>query len=123
VASNPVCYWELASHDAGKTVAFLNELFGWRFAYDPATTIHERAPQAPDDDGIGGGVFTLRTARLPFLTVYVRVDDIDDMAQRVERLGGLVVVPVTELAGGARICLFNEPCGVTLAMIQPAAGA
>ena len=120
MTSNPVCYWEIASHDADKTVAFLRELFGWQFEYDEATTIHELPAQPGQGPGLGGGVFSLRKARLPFLTIYVRVEDIQAMARRVEALGGLMVIPVTELAGGSRICLFNEPSGVTLAMIQPA---
>ncbi len=119
MAANPVCYWELASHDAGKTVAFLQDLFGWRFDYDEATTIHDLSAEPGQAVSVGGGVFTLREARLPFLTIYVRVEDIQSMARRVEELGGLIVIPVTELPGGSRICLFNEPSGVTLAMIQP----
>lgn len=71
----------------------------------------------------GGGVFTLRKARLPFLTMYVSVADIEAKAERVEELGGSVVEPPFEIPGGARICLFNESSGVTLAMIQAAGGA
>jgi len=120
MASHPVCYWELASHDSEKTVAFLRELFGWRFAYDEATTIHELPAGPGQGVAVAGGVFTLRKARLPFLTIYVRVEDIRTIARRVEALGGLIVIPVTELAGGSHICQFNEPSGVTLAMVQPA---
>lgn len=57
---------------------------------------------------------------MPFLTLYVQVDDIEAKARIVEESGGFIVEAPFELPSGSRICLFNEPSGVTLAMIQPA---
>jgi predicted enzyme related to lactoylglutathione lyase len=37
-----------------------------------------------------------------------------------EEAGGFIVDPPLDLPSRSRICLFNEPSGVTLAMIQPA---
>jgi len=34
--------------------------------------------------------------------------------------GGFIVDPPLDLPGDSRICLFNEPSGVTLTMIQSA---
>jgi len=116
--SNPVIYWELASHDAAKTVEFLKQVFDWNFEYDPATTIHELpADYTPMQ---GGGVFSLRRARLPFLTLYIKVDNLDAKVKLIEDHGGFIVDPPLDLPTGARICLFSEPSGVILAMIQPA---
>lgn len=120
--NNPVVFWELASHDAEKTVAFLERLFGWDIQLDELSGIFE----IPADRGgpdhaapfAGGGVFTLRKARLPFLTIYIRVEDIETMAKRVVELGGLIVIPPEEVVPGSLICLFNEPSGVTLAMYE-----
>jgi predicted enzyme related to lactoylglutathione lyase len=117
--ANPICYWELASHDAGKTVEFLRQVFDWQFTYDANTTIYELPAGAAASAFAGGGVFTLRKARLPFLTIYIKVDDIEARARRIVELGGYLVEPPFEITGGARICLFNEPSGVTLAMWQP----
>lgn len=118
MAANPVVYWELASHDAGKTSEFLKQVFGWDLEYDAGTTIHELPAELTPVQG--GGVFTLRRAKLPFLTIYIRVDDIDAKVQLIQAHGGLIVDAPQTLPGGARICLFNEPSGVTLAMIQRA---
>ena len=38
---NPVCFWELASHDAKKSVKFFEKVFDWKFHYDENTTIYE----------------------------------------------------------------------------------
>jgi uncharacterized protein len=119
--NNPVVYWELASHDATKTVAFLKKVFDWDFAYDERTTIHELPAELTPMQG--GGVFTLRRAKSPFLTIYIQVDDIDAKVKSIEEAGGFIVDPPLDLPGGSRICLFNEPSGVTLAMIQAAQGA
>jgi predicted enzyme related to lactoylglutathione lyase len=117
---NPICFWELASHDAEKSTEFLRKLFGWNLTFDTRLGFYTMEVGEERESFGGGGVFTLRKARLPFLTLYVAVDDIEAKAAQVEELGGFVVEPPFVIPGGARICLFNEPSGVTLAMIQSA---
>jgi len=63
----------------------------------------------------------LKRAKLPFLTLYIQVEDIEEKAKLVEEAGGWIVEPPNELPSRTKICLFNEPSGVTFAMIQPAA--
>lgn len=115
---NPVVYWELASHDAKKTVSFLKKVFGWAPEYDEKTTIYEYPADEAQKNFSGGGVFTLRRAKLPFLTIYIRVDDIEAKAKLVEKHGGFIVQAPNAINPGVKICLFNEPSGVTLAMIE-----
>jgi predicted enzyme related to lactoylglutathione lyase len=118
MGKNPVVYWELASHDARASVDFLRQVFEWDFELDEMTGIYEIPADSAENAFSGGGVFTLRKAKLPFLTLYIRVQDIDAKAKRIEDLGGYVVEAPFDLPSGSRICLFNEPSGVTLAMIQ-----
>jgi predicted enzyme related to lactoylglutathione lyase len=80
---NPVVYWELASHDAEKTTDFLKKVFGWIPEYDEKTTIFEYPAGEAQNDFSGGGVFTLRRAKLPFLTIYIRVENIEAKARLV----------------------------------------
>jgi predicted enzyme related to lactoylglutathione lyase len=115
---NPVVYWELASHDAEKTVDFLRKVFGWSAEYDQKSTIYEFPAGEARQAFAGGGVFTLRRAKLPFLTVYLKVKDIEDKARLVKENGGFIVEEPFEISPGTRICLFNEPSGVTLAMLE-----
>ncbi len=116
---NPVVYWELASHDAEKSSRFLQEVFGWQMEYDPDTTIHE-LPAEMKDGSCPGGVFTLRKAKLPFLTLYIKVDDIEEKARLIQKAGGYIIEGPFALPSGSKICLFNEPSGVTLAMLESA---
>jgi predicted enzyme related to lactoylglutathione lyase len=66
----------------------------------------------------GGAIFTLRRAKLPFLTLYIKVSDIYEKVKLIQENGGFIVDPPAALAPNEWICLFNEPSGVTFAMIQ-----
>jgi len=118
---NPVCFWELASHDAEESVAFFEKVFEWQAQYDDRIGIYEFPAEEGANSFFGGGVFTLRRAKLPFLTIYIRVQDIETKAKRIEEEGGSIVEPPFELPTGSKICLFNEPSGVTFAMLEPGA--
>ncbi|MBN1643826.1 MAG: hypothetical protein JW856_03305 [Dehalococcoidales bacterium] len=115
---NPVCYWELASHDAKKTTEFLKKVFDWEDEYDKKTGIYEFPAGEVKTAFAGGGVFTLKKAKLPFLTIYIRVDDIDTKAKLIEEHGGFIVEAPFKINAHTKICLFNEPSGVTLAMLE-----
>lgn len=121
MSNNPVVFWELASHDAEKSVKFFRNVFNWNLKYYDKVGIYEIAADDPQAFS-GGGIFTLKKARLPFLTIYIKVTNIEEMARRIQQFGGQIIEPVHEIPGGARICLFNEPSGVTLAIIQHPGG-
>lgn len=115
--ANPVVFWELASHDAEKSIAFFEAIFDWEFNAPPESPLYV-ARTATDEGGVNGGIFTLSQAKLPFLTVYVLVDDIVERARLITENGGLVIEEPHEIPGGSWICLFNDPSGATFAMIQ-----
>ncbi|MBS4015075.1 MAG: hypothetical protein KGZ86_01365 [Candidatus Latescibacteria bacterium] len=114
--NNPIVYWELASNNAEKSVEFFKKAFGWNFEYDQASTIHELEKEANQIHG--GGIFTLKQAKLPFLTIYIAVDDVYQKEKEIKELGAFIVIPAHEINPGIHICLFNDPSGVTFAMIQ-----
>jgi hypothetical protein len=124
MSNNPIVMWELASHDQEKTVEFLGRLFDWGLEFDEDLGFYiTQAEPADREKFFGGGVFTLGKARLPFLTVYIQVEDIAEKAREIEKLGGYIVEAPHEIPGGAKICLFNEPSGVTLAMVEPSSSS
>ncbi|MCA9926950.1 MAG: hypothetical protein KC419_00680 [Anaerolineales bacterium] len=119
MSANPVCWWELASHDAPKTVAFLNTVFEWKLEFDERLGFFIMPSDTDDKQAFGGGgVFTLGKAKLPFMALYIQVDNIEAKAKLVEEAGGFIVEAPFEIQSGTKICLFNEPSGVTFAMIQ-----
>ena len=114
---NPVVFWELACHDAEKSVAFFEKVFEWKTEMIPNTIIHG-VETKQRDGGIDGGIFTLQKAKLPFLTIYIQVEDIEAKAKLIAESGGYIVGPPNEINPGTKICLFNDPSGVTFAMIE-----
>ena len=115
---NPVVLWELASHDSDMTAEFLRRVFDWDIEMNPRLGFYTMDVDPRDSGFEGGGVFTLKKAKLPFITIYIQLDDIQEKARAVAAAGGYIVEGPTELPGGSWICLFNEPSGVTLAMLQ-----
>ena len=118
MSSYPIIFWELASHDAEKSVEFFKKAFGWKIEFDKETGIHYIPIPKEENKFTGGGIFTLTRAKLPFLTLYIEVDDIDSKVNEIERLGAFIVEPPNDITPRSRICLFNEPSGVTFALLQ-----
>lgn len=114
--ANPIIWWELATHDQEKSVRFFEKVFGWEFRLDPDLGFHKMTNGGFTLEG--GAIFTLRRAKLPFAALYIKVEDIQEKADLIRENGGFIVDPPAELAPGEWICLFNEPSGVTFAMIQ-----
>ena len=114
---NPIAFWELASNDADASVKFFRDVFGWKIEFNEGLGFYQ-APVDPSENSFGGGyIFTLKKAKLPFLTLYIAVEDIDAMAERVEEHGGHIVEGPM-MIGRSKLCLFNEPSGVGFAMIE-----
>jgi predicted enzyme related to lactoylglutathione lyase len=116
MASNPIIWWELATHDQEKSVKFFETVFGWEFRFDENVGFYKMQNGNFTIDG--GSIFTLRRAKLPFVALYIKVDNIHEKTKLIQEHGGFIVDPPAELAPGEWICLFNEPSGVTFAMIQ-----
>ncbi len=117
---NPVVFWELASHDADASVEFFRKVFDWNIEFSEKLGFYQVPVQGGAEYYSGGYVFTLKKAKLPFLTIFILVDDIEAKVKIIEECGGHIVEPPTEFGSGYKVCLFNEPSGVTFAMFQPA---
>ena len=116
---NPVVFWELATHDMEKTTAFFMVVFDWKIEFNDRLGFYNIPETTPANESIDGAIFTLKRAKLPFLTVYIQVDDIDAKAALIEEQGGNIIEAPFETPNGPKICLFNEPSGVTFAMLEP----
>lgn len=116
---NPVVFWELACHDMEKTVEFFKEVFEWKVEFSDRLGFYIIPEISPLNEALDGAVFTLKRAKLPFLTVFIQVEDIEAKAKLISEKGGFIVDEPSEIPGGSKICLFNEPSGVTFAMLEP----
>ncbi|MDO9545607.1 MAG: VOC family protein [Pelolinea sp.] len=116
---NLVVFWELATHDMEKTTAFFMAVFDWKIEFNERLGFYIIPETTPANESIEGAIFSLKRAKMPFLTIYIQVDDIFAKAGLIEEQGGSIVEAPFEIPGGSKICLFNEPSGVTFAMVEP----
>jgi predicted enzyme related to lactoylglutathione lyase len=117
--ANPVVFWELATHDGPRSVEFFSSVFGWESTpVAGAQTYFHTLDTGGDGGSIDGGIFTLRKARPAFVAIYIKVEDIEAVAEQIEAAGGLIVEPPTQTLPGTWVCLFNDPSGVTFAMYE-----
>ena len=115
---NPVVFWELATHDMERTIEFFREVFEWKIEFNDRLGFYIIPETTPPNEALDGGVFTLKRAKLPFLTVFIQVENIEEKAKLIQEKGGFIVDQPSDIPGGSKICLFNEPSGVTFAMLQ-----
>ncbi len=113
---NPIVWWELATHDQEKSAKFFQDVFDWDLQIDEGVGFYKMRHDPPQITG--GGIFTLKRAKLPFVSLYIQVEDIHKMAKKVEEHGGLVKDPPFEISPGVWVWLFNVPSGVGFGIIQ-----
>ena len=119
IPKTSVVFWELGTTDMEKSADFFKKVFEWDVKFNKDIGFYE-VPIAENARPFSGGyIYTPTKANLHFLTIYIAVTDIEAKAEKIKECGGAITEPPHEMPGGYWICLFNEPSGVTFAMIQP----
>ena len=95
---------------AGK---FYRELLGWKIEHDD--TMNYSMWQAGDGSG-GGFPEVSKDAPAGHVLVYIDSDDIDADLKKVEKLGGTVVQPKTEIPSIGWFGMFKDPTGNVLGL-------
>lgn len=118
LSNNTFCWNGIVSTDTAKTLAFFPEVLGWSvqeiemggdtvqmLANDKIPLAHVRGPQMDGEPS--------------WWNNYFRVEDVDAVAAAVEKNGGKVVVPPTDIPPG-RFCTIATPSGATLSLFHEA---
>ncbi len=112
--SHPVVHWEIGGRDAPALQEFYAKVFGW--------TITDAGPDyslvQPVGGGLGGSIMRTRGDTPPRVTVYVRVDDLDEKLADVEHLGGRRLVPPTAINESASFAMFCDPEGNVVGLLK-----
>lgn len=109
---------ELMTTDAEAAKRFYTELLGWtcepmdmgEFVYHVMKT----------GDQMVGGIMTCpkeMQGMPPAWGTYITVDNVDARAAAVEKLGGKLLVPPTDIPEVGRFCALQDPQGATLYLI------
>ena len=117
-----VVHVEIPAADVPSAAKFYESLFGWKMQHDDQFDY----TMWQDGNGSGGG-FNKASDEHPAgqVLVYIASDNIEADLQQVEKLGGSVVTPKTEIPGTGWFALFKDPTGNTLALytsMRPASG-
>lgn len=126
--TGPVVHFEIPADDLDRAREFYRAAFEWDLTPMPevdytivSTTPADETGRPKDPGAINGGMFT-RDADRPHPVVTIGVDDVDEALAAVERLGGAVVLPKTEVMGMGFAAYFRDTEGNVLGLWQNAAG-
>jgi predicted enzyme related to lactoylglutathione lyase len=102
-------WFEIPADNIDRAKTFYGELFGWKIANLPGMTDYLHIDTGGSEESLDGGMMARRTPGQT-ITNYVSVDSVNKYAGIVEKLGGNVCVPKTEVPqmGYFAICQDTE---------------
>lgn len=114
---------ELLTDDQPTAGEFYSQLFGWeRYEVDAGDLGTYTVFQIDGDDVAGMMNPTARDyagSPPPRWIAYIAVNDADEVAGQVTALGGTVLEPPNDVPGVGRICMFKDPVGALVYVMQP----
>lgn len=112
---NPVVHFEITGRDGEKIQKFYSDLFGWEInANNP---MNYGMVDTKTGHGINGGIYQA-PKDVPFLTFYVRVDDLQKFLDKAVKLGGQAVVPPTPIPGFGSYAFIKDIDGNILGLFR-----
>ncbi len=111
---------ELITTDLTSAKEFYGELLGWTFT--ETKTIYGNLYLVIHRDRTIVGGMMLKDGNVPDDVIpcwdpYITVDDIEASAKRVEKLGGEIILPPTDIPKVGRFCVIKDPQGISLNLI------
>src|SRR5919199_1544036 len=111
---NPVVHFEISGKDVTGLGRFYKDVFGSEITPVPTMNYETIAPGG--QGGIGGGIgHTDGPGRVTF---YIQVDDLDAALDRIQRLGGKIVMPPIEIPNVVGLAMFADPEGHIIGLVK-----
>lgn len=109
---------ELITPDVAGAKTFYEKLFGWVMEDMPMEGMSYTVVKAGDRE-VGGIMATPPEAEgmPPAWGTYVTVDDVDELAGRVDGLGGKILVEPQDIPEVGRFCVIMDPQGAFISAI------
>ena len=101
-----VIHFEVTGKDGKKLQEFYSEVFDWQL-----DTNNPGGYGMVRDGELTGGIGDAQQGTQGGVTWYVHTDDPKGTLARVEKLGGRILMPLTEVAPETTIALFADPEG------------
>lgn len=118
MTGRPIMHIDIPTPDRAATAHFYTSLFGWEMHEDlqPYTwfSAANMSGGLPDlEEGLAPVREILRAGDV---VLYLPSEDIEADLQKIEALGGTILLPKTEAGEGHYIALFADPNGVRLGL-------
>jgi uncharacterized protein len=123
-----IVYFEVPADDVERAKRFYESLLGWRIEptgapMEPedaaAMQYHDVVTGEAGEGGLNtGGLYRRQTSEL--IRNHVRVDDLDAVLANVERLGGTIVMPKTDMGEIGLDTIIQDTEGNTIGLWQQA---
>ena len=117
MAHGQITHIEFPADDTERAQRFYSELFGWEFQSMPGFEGYFLFNTGAAD-AIGGAVGERGRTTGERTRLYVEVDAIDQLLERVPGLGGSVVTPRTEIPGQGWYAVINDSEGSELGLYE-----
>lgn len=101
-----VVHFEVTGKDGKKLQSFYSDVFGWKI-----DTNNPGGYGMVRQDNLTGGIGAAQQGSAGGVTFYVHTDDPKATLAKIEKLGGRVLMPLTEVAPETTIALFADPEG------------
>jgi len=108
---NPNVYWEICVKDLKAGIRFYTSLFDWEIREEPELNLMNYGMVSTGEEW-DGGIFQAQGEMKPYVAVYFKVDDIDAVIDKAEKLGAFVIARKTLISEQyGYYGLFTDPDG------------
>jgi len=117
------CHVDVLSGDPERARRFYGDVFGWQFEDIPgAAYVNVRTSEDGIEGGIGGlaQVAGMRPPQPSGVVAYLLAPDMDATLAAIERAGGEVVIPRTDVMGYGEFAQFKDPDGNVIGLWRDA---
>ncbi len=115
---NTVCHFEIPADDVDAAEKFYAALFGWTITAAPQLGNEYRFIRTSAAPGALGGGILRRIDEHHGLTLYFMVSAVDELAKKVEALGGKVLLPKTAIPKMGWAVIAQDPQGNSIGLFQ-----
>jgi uncharacterized protein len=114
-----VVHYEITADDTARARKFY-EIFGWDIKDSgmPGGEYWLTASGPPDETGIGGAIMPRSYQKQPSI-IWISVDDIDDMIEKVKANGGEAIGDKQKIPGVGTTIYIKDTEGNIVGMLQP----
>lgn len=106
---NRVTHFEIPGDDPEKLMNFFSEVFQWKFEQFGENNFWF-AVTGDGEEGINGGIIKKKEPTQSVLNS-ILVEDIDEVARKIENAGGEIVVNKMEIESYGWLAYFKDPEG------------